>query len=115
MRNINLYCIRTCQKNNQHNLLKKITNYKYLKEIDAFYTTDIIHKKNLSSLSSNEINYYDKKLCDNEFYKFLKKKNNSNIFLISNEKLLQQILRRDYIEENYIYKCEILFTDLCDN
>ena len=114
MRNINLYCLRACH-HNQYNLLKKITNYKYLKEIDAFYTTDIIHKKNLSSLSSKEINYYDKKLCDNEFYKFLKLKNNSNVFLISNEKLLQQILRRNYIEENYIYKCEIIFTDLCDN
>ena len=115
MRNINLYCLRSCQKNNQH-ILKKIISYKYLKEIDVFYTTDINHKKKLSSLVSKDVNYYyDKKLSDYEFYKFLKKNNNSNVFLLSNEKLLQQILRRSYIEKNYIYKCEILFTDICDN
>lgn len=114
MRNINLYCMRAC--NNQHKLFKKISNYKYFKEIDAFYITDIVYKKNLSSLVSKEIKYYDKKICDYEFYKFIKRKNNiNNIFLITDEKLLQQILRQDLIEKNYIYKCEILFTDLCDN
>ena len=113
MRNINLYCLRAC--NNHNKLFRKISGYKHLKEIDAFYITDIVHKKNLSNLVSKEINFYDKKLSDYDFYHFLKKENNNNVLLISNEILLQQILRRSNIEKNYIYKCEILFTDFCDN